>query len=121
MVGLTVSVPPVVGKLVGEEKAVPSVPCKTRVVAFVAVTVNVDEAPAATVVGLAVMVTVAAAVPLAVPAEPHPATSRNGEQIITIAMSDSTERNRETHRWRERRTFTMGESFLLQMSDEDST
>jgi hypothetical protein len=101
----------------------PSDPVTVTPVAFVAVTVNVDEAPAATVVGLAVMVTVAAAVvPLAVPAEPHPATSRNGEQIITIAMSDSIERNRETRRWRERRTFTMGESFLLQMSDdEDST
>ena len=100
----------------------PSDPVTVTPVAFVAVTVNVDEAPAATVVGLAVMVTVAAAVvPLAVPAEPHPATSRNGEQIITIAMSDSIERNRETRRWRERHTFTMGESFLLQMSDEDST
>ena len=99
----------------------PSEPVTVTPVAFVAVTVNVDEAPAATVVGLAVMVTVAAAVPLAVPVEPHPATSRNGEQIITIPMSDSIERNRETRRWRERRTFTMGESFLLQMSDEDST
>lgn len=99
----------------------PSDPVTVTPVAFVAVTVNVDEAPAATVVGLAVMVTVAAAVPLAVPAEPHPAMTRSPEQIITIAMSDSIERNRETRRWRERHTFTMGESFLLQMSDEDST
>jgi hypothetical protein len=98
----------------------PSDPVTVTPVAFVAATVNVDEPPPATVVGLAVMVTVAAAVvPLA--AEPHPATTKSPEQIITIARSDSIERNRETHRWLERRTFTMGESFLLQMSDEDST
>jgi hypothetical protein len=89
----------------------PSEPVTVTPVAFVAATVNVDEPPAATVVGLAVMVTVAAVVPAAVvpaPTEPHPATSRNGEQIIAIAMSDSIERNRETRRWRETRTFTMG-------------
>jgi hypothetical protein len=90
-------------------------------VAFVAVTVNVDEPPAATVVGLAVMVTVGGAAVVPAPAEPHPATSRNREQVITIAMSDSIERNRETRRGRETRTFTMGLSFLLQVSDEGST
>ena len=102
----------------------PSEPVIVTPVAFVAATVNVDELPAATVVGLAVMVTVGAVLPVPaepLPAEPHPATSRNGEQIITIAMSDSIEQNRETRRGRETRTFTMGESFLLQMSDEGST
>ena len=92
----------------------PSEPVTVTPVAFVAATVNVDEPPAATVVGLAVMVTVAA-VAAVVPAlaEPHPVTNRNGEQIITIAMSDSIERNRETRRGRETRTFTMGESFYF--------
>jgi hypothetical protein len=61
LVGLTVSVPPVAGKLVGEEKAVPSVPCKTRDVAFVATTVSVVELPRFIDVGLAVRVTVGAA------------------------------------------------------------
>ena len=61
MVGLTVSVPPVAGKVVGEEKAVPSVPCKTRAVAFVATTVRVVELPRFIDVGLAAMVTVGAA------------------------------------------------------------
>jgi hypothetical protein len=98
----------------------PSEPVTVTPVSFVAVTVNVDEPPAATVVGLAVMVTVAAVVPA--PTEPHPATSRNGEQIIAIAMSDSIERNRETRRGRETRTFTMGESFyFFRRSDEDLT
>jgi hypothetical protein len=54
-------VPPVAGKLVGEEKAVPSVPCKTRDVAFVATTVSVVELPRFIDVGLAVRVTVGAA------------------------------------------------------------
>jgi hypothetical protein len=61
LVGLTVSVPPVAGKLVGEEKAVPSVPCKTRDVAFVATTVSVVELPRFIDVGLAVRVAVGAA------------------------------------------------------------
>ena len=61
MVGLTVSVPPEAGKLVGEEKAVPSVPCKTRDVAFVATTVSVVELPRFIDVGLAARVTVGAA------------------------------------------------------------
>jgi hypothetical protein len=61
LVGLTVSVPPVAGKLAGEEKAVPSVPCKTRVVALVATTVRVVELPRFIDVGLAVRVTVGAA------------------------------------------------------------
>jgi hypothetical protein len=94
----------------------PSEPVTVTPVAFVAATVNVDEPPAATVVGLAVMVTVAVVVPVPVeplPVEPHPATSRNGEQIITIAMSDSIERNRGTRRGRETRNFTMGESFYF--------
>lgn len=94
----------------------PSEPVTVTPVAFVVVTVNVDEPPAATVVGLAVTVTVAAVFPAPaepLPAEPHPATSRNGEQIIAIAMSDSIERNRETRRGRETRTFTMGESFYF--------
>jgi hypothetical protein len=92
----------------------PSEPVTVTPVAFVAVTVNVEEAPAATVVGLAVMVTVAAVgAVVAALVEPHPDTSRNGEQIIAIAMSDSIERNRETRRGRETRTFTMGESFYL--------
>ena len=61
MVGLTDSVPPVAGKLAGEEKAVPSVPCKTRDVAFAATTVSVVELPRFIDVGLAVRVTVGAA------------------------------------------------------------
>jgi hypothetical protein len=94
----------------------PSEPVTVTPVAFIAATVNVDEPPAATVVGLAVTVTVAAVAPAAVVpalAEPHPATKRSGEQIITIAMSDSIDRNRETRRGRETRTFTMGESFYF--------
>jgi hypothetical protein len=96
----------------------PSEPVTFTPVAFVAVTVNVEELPAATVVGLAVMVTVGA-VGAVVPAleEPHPDTSRNREQVITTATSDSIERNRETRRGRETRTFTMGLSFLFQVSE----
>jgi hypothetical protein len=56
--GLSITLPPVAGKLAGEEKAFPSVPCTSRVVAFVAVTVSVVEPGATIVVGLAVRVTV---------------------------------------------------------------
>jgi hypothetical protein len=56
--GLTVTVPPVTGKFAGEESAVPSVPCRIRLVAFVAVKVRVAEPGATMVVGLAVRVTV---------------------------------------------------------------
>jgi hypothetical protein len=59
-VGLTISVPPVVGKLAGEEKVVPSVPVSIRVAAFVATTVRVVELPRLIEVGLAVRVTVGA-------------------------------------------------------------
>jgi hypothetical protein len=60
LVGLTISVPPVVGKLVGEEKLLPSVPVRSRVAPFVATTVRVVELPRLIDVGLAVRVTVGA-------------------------------------------------------------
>jgi hypothetical protein len=97
----------------------PSEPATVTPVALVAVTVNVEVPPAATVVGLAVMVTVAGLLPA--PTVPHPVTSRKREQVIAIAISDSIERNREMRRGRETRTFTMGLSFLLQVSDSGST
>jgi hypothetical protein len=97
----------------------PSEPVTVTPVALVAVTVKVEVPPAATVVGLAVIVTVAGSA--AAPTVPHPVTSRNREQVIAIAMSDSIERNREMRRGRETRTFTMGLSFLLQVSDSGST
>src|SRR5882757_7915012 len=56
--GVTLSVPPVAGKLAGEEKLLPSVPCSSRLVAFVAITVRVVEPGATIVVGLAARVTV---------------------------------------------------------------
>jgi hypothetical protein len=89
------------------------------VVAFVAVTVNVDEPPGATVVGLAVIVTVAATVPA--PTVPQPVTNRNNEQVMAIAISDSIEQNRKMRRGRGTRTVTMGLSFLFQVSDAGST
>jgi ketopantoate hydroxymethyltransferase len=91
-------------------------------VALVAVTVRVEEAPAATVVGLAAMVTVGdvvGAVPA--PTVPQPVTSRNKEQVMAIAKSDSIEQNREIRRGRGTRTVTMGLSFLFQVSDSGST
>jgi hypothetical protein len=54
--GLTVCVPPVVESVY----ELPSVPITVTPVAFVAVTVRVDELPETIVVGLAVMATVAA-------------------------------------------------------------
>jgi hypothetical protein len=57
---VTVSIPPVTGKFAGEEKLVLSVPCRSRVVAFVATTVSVVEPGATIVVGLAERVTVGA-------------------------------------------------------------
>jgi hypothetical protein len=79
------------------------------VVAFAAVTVRVEEAPAATVVGLAAMVTVgevAGVVPA--PTVPQPVTSGNKEQVIAIAISDGIEQNRKMRRGRGTRTLTMG-------------
>jgi hypothetical protein len=93
----------------------PSEPVTVTPVALVAVTVKVEVPPAATVVGLAVIVTAAGLLPA--PTDPHPVTSRNREQVIAIAMSDSSERNREMRRGRETRTFTMELSFLLQVSE----
>ena len=57
MVGLTACVPPVEFKVY----ELPSVPVTVTCVAFVAVTVSVDELPELTEVGLAVMLTVGAA------------------------------------------------------------
>ena len=91
-------------------------------VAFAAVTVRVEEPPAATVVGLAAMVTVgevAGVVPA--PTVPQPVTSRNKEQVMAIAISDSIEQNRKMRRGRGTRTVTMGLSFLFQVSDSGST
>jgi hypothetical protein len=48
-------------------------------VAFVAATVNVEEAPAAIEVGLAVMVTVGASEPGCT--EPHPASSKSDDKV----------------------------------------
>jgi hypothetical protein len=87
------------------------VPVTVTPVAFVAATVRVEVLPAATVVGLAVMVTVAATVPA--PTVPQPVTSRNKEQVIAIAISDSIEQNREMRRGRGTRTVTMELSFLF--------
>jgi hypothetical protein len=62
------------------------------VVAFAAVTVRDEEAPAATVVGLAAMVTVGEVVGVVpAPTVPQPVTSRNKEQVIAIAIRDSIE------------------------------
>jgi hypothetical protein len=55
------------------------------------------------------------------PTVPQPVTSRNKEQVIAIAISDSIEQNRETRRGRGTRTVTMGLSFLFQVSDSGST
>jgi hypothetical protein len=74
LVGLTVSVPPVTGKLVGEEKVVPSVPCKSRVAASVAATVRVVELPRLIDVGLAVRVTVGV-------------TGGGGAATVTVAVA----------------------------------
>jgi hypothetical protein len=97
----------------------PSEPVTVTPVALVAVTVKVEEPPAATVVGLAVMVTVAAMVPA--PTVPQPVTSRNKEQVMAIAITDSIEQNRKMRRSRGTRTVTMGLSFLFQVSDAGST
>jgi hypothetical protein len=59
----------------------PSDPVTVTVVAFVAATVNVEEAPAAIEVGLAVMVTVGVSEPG--PTEPHPATSKSADKVTT--------------------------------------
>jgi hypothetical protein len=59
MVGVTGSVPPVVAIVL----LLPSDPVTVTLVAFVAVTVNVEVAPAAIDVGLAVMLTVGSVVP----------------------------------------------------------
>jgi hypothetical protein len=111
-------VPPAAGRVL----LVPSDAEIVKVVALVAVTVRVEEAPAATVVGLATMVTVGVVVGV-VPAltVPQPVTSRNKEQVIAIAISDSIEQNREIRRGRGTRTVTMGLSFLFQVSDSGST
>ena len=104
-VGVTVSVPPAAAMVL----LLPSEPVTVTVVALVAVTVRVEGVPAATVVGLAAMVTVGdvvGAVPA--PTVPQPVTSRNKEQVIAIAISDSIEQNREMRRGRGTRTVTMG-------------
>ena len=63
----------------------PSDPEIVTVVAFVAVTVNVDDAPAAIEAGLAVIVTVGVVVgPVPAPTEPHPASSRSDDNEIAI-------------------------------------
>jgi hypothetical protein len=70
----------------------PSDPEIVTVVAFAAVTVRFEGAPAATVVGLAAMVTVGEVVGVVpAPTVPQPVTSRNKEQVIAIAIRDSIE------------------------------
>jgi hypothetical protein len=75
-------------------------------VAFVAVTVNVEEPPAAIEAGLAEIDTVGVVVgPVPAPTEPHPASSRSDDK--EIAISERIEK-----RGRETRTFITVLSFL---------
>jgi hypothetical protein len=99
-------VPPVAVAIV---LLLPSEPVTTTPVAFVAVTVSVELAPAATVVGLAVMVTVGE-FGCVFPAwtEPHPAKSNSSGKAMTRASNESVER-----RTRGTRTCTMELSFLM--------
>ena len=82
----------------------PSDPVTVTVVAFVAATVNVEEAPAVIDVGLAVIVTVGAVVSPG-PTEPHPASTRSNEKVA--ASGERIER-----KGRETRTLIMVVTFL---------
>jgi beta-phosphoglucomutase-like phosphatase (HAD superfamily) len=76
------------------------------VVAFVAATVNVEDAPAAIEAGAAEMVTVGVVVgPVPAPTEPQPASNRSDDK--EIAISERIEK-----RGRETRTFITVLSFL---------
>ena len=97
--GVTLSVPPVAAIVLLE----PSDPVTVTLVAFVAVTVNVEEAPAAIDVGLAVIVTVGAVDPG--PTEPQPASTRSNEKVA--ASGERIER-----KGRETRTLIMVVTFL---------
>ena len=79
MAGVTVRVPPVVDMVL----LLPSDPVTVTAVALAAATVNVDDAPAATVVGLAAIVTVGAVV-VGVPAPtvPHPVITKSNDRVI---------------------------------------
>jgi len=95
LAGVTLSVPPVAAIVLLE----PSDPVTVTLVAFVAVTVNVEEAPAAIDVGLAMIVTVGAVDPG--PTEPQPASTRSNEKVA--ASGERIER-----KGRETRTLIMG-------------
>ncbi len=69
----------------------PSVPVTVTAVALAAVTVKVDELPAAIEVGLAVMLTVGVAVAVGVLlkwAPPHPVNTRRSGNMNTIAKGE---------------------------------
>lgn len=90
VVGLTFCVPPFAAKLY----ELPSLPVTVTVVALDAVTVNVDELPAATDVGLAVIATVAAEVAWPDTLVPHPEKNReNDRHNIAAAGSRRWEKN----------------------------
>lgn len=92
---------------------VPSDPEIVTVVALVAATVNVDDAPAAMVVELAEIVTVGDVVPA--PTVPHPVITRSNDKVIARGI-------RIVRSGRETRSFiTMLWSFLLCHASEEGS
>lgn len=85
--GLTLCVPPAAGNVY----ELPSEPVIVTVVAFAAVTESVDVVPAATVVGLADMLTVGAGLATLPLTPPHPASSTSPKPRI----KNSRETNRQ--------------------------
>ena len=109
MAGVTGHVPPAAARVL----LVPSDPEIVTVVALVAATVNVDDAPAAIVVGLAEIVTVGDVVPA--PTVPHPAITRSNDTVIARGI-------RIVRSGRETRSFiTMLWSFLLCHASEEGS
>ena len=112
MAGVTGHVPPAAARVL----LVPSDPEIVTVVALVAATVNVDDAPAAIVVGLAEIVTVGDVgdvVPA--PTVPHPVITRSNDNIIARGI-------RIVRSGRETRSFiTMLWSFLLCHASEEGS
>jgi hypothetical protein len=85
-------------------------------VALVAATVNVDAAPAATVVGLAAIVTVGdVGVVVPAPTVPHPVITRSNDNVIARGI-------RIVRSGRETRSFitVFGPSFCVQVSEVGS-
>lgn len=109
MAGVTGHVPPAAARVL----LVPSDPEIVTVVALVAATVNVDDAPAAMVVELAEIVTVGDVVPA--PTVPHPVITRSNDKVIARGI-------RIVRSGRETRSFiTMLWSFLLCHASEEGS